>query len=1312
MLVHNNRCLLQLLGAALLLALATFSAAAHQAESTQPVAINSALVTATGTVAELTVKNQLTSVTLRYFGLKVDQGASYALTGTGLDTLSDGSRINVTGTLAGSVFNVTLFSSVAPADIPARATPQAKTKKTISGTLAVYHKDFFDQGRGEYGLAVREASGKPTQLNVAAIPDSLEIGMLISVDGTPAADSSSLDVSSITILAPPPAGLNDVAATPVTNNVLVLPIKFTDSPGDPFTVAQINTEFQTRVGPYYQEVSYGQQLLNITVATSGGGWLNAGVPTPANCDWATAGNLADAAATAAGYSINSYQNRYYVMTSNGACGWAGLAYVGFGRAWSNGVNALWVYGHELGHNFGLWHSGSVGCGAQVLGGSCGVSEYGDPFDVMGNIRQMHFNTKQKSVLNWIPSTSVKIHTSGTQTYQLSPLETGSQSTYAVKIPTSSTTRTYWVEFRQPIGFDSPLSSLPNLGAQIRVSAPFEYTSGSDDTEILDMTPGSGGGFDDATLLQGQTYVDSVYGVTINVISATPGPSGLLTVSVAMGGNTPTTTTLSSSLNPSTVGTSVTFTASVTGTAPTGSVNFTDGGTTISGCGAVALSGGAGNTRTAACSTAALSSGTRTIVAAYSGNGANNASSSSPLSQVVNKTATTTALSSSANPSTVGTSVTFTASVTGNGPTGTLNFTDGGTTIGGCGAAALAGVGNTRTAVCSTAALTLGTHTIVAAYSGDGANTVSSSGPLSQTVNKVVSSTTLGSSSNPANSGANVIFTALVSGSVPTGGVAFTDGGVTIVGCSAVALAGGGNTRTTTCTTSTLSGGTHSIVASYSGDPANTASSSTLVSEVINTTTTVWVEDAVPAGAVVGGNGESWNWVSANPSPFSGALAHQSAVAAGYHQHYFYSATATLAVGVGDTLSTYIYLDPANPPSEVMLQWYDGSWEHRAYWGANLIGLGTDGSASRRYMGALPSTGQWVRLAVPAVQLGLEGHTLSGMAFSLYDGRATWDYASKSSAWVGDAVPTGAGVGGNGESWNWVSANPTPYSGALAHQSAVAAGFHQHYFYLATDTLAVGVGDILFTYVYLDPANPPSEVMLQWYDGSWEHRAYWGPNLIGLGIDGSSSRRSMGALPPTGQWVRLAVPAVQLGLEGHTLSGMAFSLYDGRATWDYASKSSAWVGDAVPTGAGVGGNGESWNWVSANPTPYSGALAHQSAVAAGYHQHYFFSAADTLAVGVGDTLFTYVYLDPANPPSEVMLQWYDGSWEHRAYWGPNLIGLGIDGSSSRRSMGALPPTGQWVRLAVPAAQLGLEGHALNGMAFTLYDGRATWDSTGK
>jgi hypothetical protein len=32
--------------------------------------------------------------------------------------------------------------------------------------------------------------------------------------------------------------------------------------------------------------------------------------------------------------------------------------------------------------------------------------------------------------------------------------------------------------------------------------------------------------------------------------------------------------------------------------------------------------------------------------------------------------------------------------------------------------------------------------------------------------------------------------------------------------------------------------------------------------------------------------------------------------------------------------------------------------------------------------------------VPAAQVGLEGHTLTGMAYTLYGGRATWDYAGK------------------------------------------------------------------------------------------------------------------------------------------------------------------------------------------------------------------------------------------------------------------------------------------------------------------------------
>ncbi len=158
--------------------------------------------------------------------------------------------------------------------------------------------------------------------------------------------------------------------------------------------------------------------------------------------------------------------------------------------------------------------------------------------------------------------------------------------------------------------------------------------------------------------------------------------------------------------------------------------------------------------------------------------------------------------------------------------------------------------------------------------------------------------------------------------------------------------------------------------------------------------TVWVWDNLPAGAVTWGDNETWTWVDDAPTPISDSLAHQSNIVAGMHQHYFYGASETLTVNAGDTLFAYVYLDPLNPPQQVMLQWNDGTWEHRAYWGQSLLPWGVEGTTSRIYMGPLPAAGQWVKLGVPASAVGLEGHTLNGMAYSLHGGRATWDDAGK------------------------------------------------------------------------------------------------------------------------------------------------------------------------------------------------------------------------------------------------------------------------------------------------------------------------------
>lgn len=581
------------------------------------------------------------------------------------------------------------------------------------------------------------------------------------------------------------------------------------------------------------------------------------------------------------------------------------------------------------------------------------------------------------------------------------------------------------------------------------------------------------------------------------------------------------------------------------------------------------------------------------------------------------------------------------------------------------------------------------------------------------------------------------------------------------------------------------------------------------------TDTVWFDDSLPGGAVRDSNNDSWNWVK-NPTAESGNLSHQSSLKTGMHQHMFSKATQKLAVKTGESLYTYVYIDPANVPSEIMLQWNDGStWLHRAYWGANSMQSFTiSGDASLHYMGAIPAAGQWVRLEVPASAVKLEGATVSGMAFSLYGGRVNWDNSGKATpivsttppptnsvpttptnsvpttptnsvpgngtstggststgsatnsvsstndvVWIDDALPAGATAdAGGGDSWSWISSNPTPELGKQAHQSAIGSGVHQHFFSGATTPLQVNVGDKLYTYVYIDPANPPTEVMLQWNDGtSWEHRAFWGANTVAWGTSATPSLYNMGTIPAAGQWVRLEIPASNVGLEGASISGMAFTLYGGRATFDNTGKSSvtnsvgntntnstgtngtggtdttgasgdtntnasgtnalsnvsAWFDDALPLGAVADWNGDTWNWVSANPYPQSGTREHQSAVMAGLHQHFFYSAAQTMTPAAGDVLYTWVYIDPANVPSELMLQWHDGkTFDHRAYWGANTIDMGTDGTASRHYMGPIPAAGQWVQLQVPASAVALEGVTVSGMAFTLYDGRATWDNTGK
>ncbi|MGQ2901841.1 Ig-like domain repeat protein [Neoaquamicrobium sediminum] len=303
----------------------------------------------------------------------------------------------------------------------------------------------------------------------------------------------------------------------------------------------------------------------------------------------------------------------------------------------------------------------------------------------------------------------------------------------------------------------------------------------------------------------------------------------------------TTTQIASSLNPSTGGTSVTFTATVTATSgggtPTGNVTFTIDGAPQT---PVAVNGSGQATLT----TSSLAVGTRSIGATYNGDTVHNSSSAAPLSQTVNQVATTTVLASSANPSNVGAAVTFTATVapvSGSGtPTGTVTFTiDGAPQV-------PVPVNGSGQATISTSALAVGPHTIGASYSGDTNNISSTATALTQTVNQIATTTVIASSANPSSVGASVTFTATVTpnsgGGTPTGTVTFTIDGAPQ---APVTLNGSGQA---TISTSALAVGPHTIGASYSGDTNNVSSTATALTQTVNqiATTTALASSSNPS----------------------------------------------------------------------------------------------------------------------------------------------------------------------------------------------------------------------------------------------------------------------------------------------------------------------------------------------------------------------------------------------------------------------------------------------------------------------------------
>ncbi|MFY9557945.1 MAG: NEW3 domain-containing protein [Blastocatellia bacterium] len=352
---------------------------------------------------------------------------------------------------------------------------------------------------------------------------------------------------------------------------LLMLFNFQDQPSNkPWTAAYIQDLLFNQVNQYYQQVSYGKAWITGDMV----GWYT--IPVNSTDCTANRTQAAENGARALGYNPDLYQHKIYIYPSTSCAASGGTTWVstdssGNVKTWIyiSGSATSYILAHEFGHSLGLRHSNSLSCGGVTFGTSCTHVEYGDNYDVMGYYNNGIVNSYHRDLAGWLGSRIQTVTSDGT--YELTPTAGSDSGLKAIKIPqaydpaTNSTTY-YYIEYRQPVGYDSFLSSYPAVtsGVLLRLG-----TIGSDlnklvlGSELLDTTSTVAGA--NQALAVGKSYNDPALPMTVTVLSAN---SAGATVSVqfsapACAPNSPTVAISPSIGSPAAPGTPVTYTVTVT-----------------------------------------------------------------------------------------------------------------------------------------------------------------------------------------------------------------------------------------------------------------------------------------------------------------------------------------------------------------------------------------------------------------------------------------------------------------------------------------------------------------------------------------------------------------------------------------------------------------------------------------------------------------------------------------------------------------------------------------------------------------------------
>jgi len=432
---------------------------------------------------------------------------------------------------------------------------------TLYGTIEIEHIDDITNQESETYYFLRLPKDERLQLYFAYIEPRILYGSEVQVRGWRLENKiviSPFKEQNFQIISEPFSSQLKTGQN-VVKKVAVIRFNFQNDQREVYTSTEIKEKIFTganSINAYYQEISYGKLSFEGNINADGDVFGYYTIPYDIeSCDLSAWTEAAKTAATAEGFIEAEYTNIIYLFPhpGRGICfTWSGMA-SGIGSLESTETFENWVQffrhdypflviTHELGHNFGVWHSASFECFDEqgirtTISSDCAVEyEYGDLFDVMGKSLK-HMNAQKKEVLGFFDSSNIQDVTSS-GTYTITAIELSTNSVQVLQIPfevdsLGNVVSSYIIEYRGPHGFDDFDVSDPVIhGVSIRLT----QRGSSRSSLLLDNTPTTGSvidpvtggqlvdGFIDSALAVGESFQDTQKGITITTTNVTPNVS--------------------------------------------------------------------------------------------------------------------------------------------------------------------------------------------------------------------------------------------------------------------------------------------------------------------------------------------------------------------------------------------------------------------------------------------------------------------------------------------------------------------------------------------------------------------------------------------------------------------------------------------------------------------------------------------------------------------------------------------------------------------------------------------------------------------